>query len=115
MIEPSKDCRAATRYPAVNPTVYLGWWEEPEFRTCLASLKNVSQGGALVHVAMWPPEGSRTWLCVGGKPPSEWAEVAPVSIEHPHEGLFRVHLRFVDMCPYEVFKKAVHGIENGAA
>ena len=110
MPEEIADSRSAARYPAVKSSVYLGWWEEPDYRTCAASLKNLSHGGALVHIAVSPPDSPGLWLCVGGKPPGEWTAVKVVSVEHPHEGLYQVHLKFADVCPYDVFKRAVHGI-----
>lgn len=112
MPERSADTRNSSRYPALRSAVYLGWWEEPEFQTCAAALINVSHGGALVHVAARPPEreGQGMWLCLAGRPPSEWTEVAVVSCETPVAGLFQVRLQFVDSCPYDVFKAAVHGM-----
>jgi hypothetical protein len=105
------DNRCSSRYQAVKNTVYLGWWHEPEFRTCLAELRNLSHGGALVHVAIPPPEGASVWLCLFGTPPGEWVEVAVVSVTSPKAGEHQVRLRFPESCPYEVFNAAVLGIE----
>jgi hypothetical protein len=110
MFERLAETRSAARYPAVCSEVYLGWWEESQFRTRAAALKNVSHGGALVNVALPSPGSSGLWLSMGGTPPTEWTGVSVVTETNPQAGLFQVRLRFVDGCPYDVYKKAVHGI-----
>ena len=50
----------------MSESLYLGWWEEPEFHTCAAALRNVSHGGALVDVAVRSPDGASLWLCLAG-------------------------------------------------
>ena len=110
MDEWSMDHRCSSRYEAVKHAVYLGWWHEPEFRTCRAELKNLSHGGALVHVAIVPPESASLWLCLVGSPPSDWVEVAVVAVTSQHDGLFQLRLKFPESCPYEVFNAAVLGI-----
>ena len=104
------DNRCSSRYPAVKSAVYLGWWEEPEFRTTLAVLRNLSQGGALVNVGLSPPESASFYLCLAGSPPSDWAEVTIVDKNRLIEGGHEVRLMFSDACPYEIFQEAALGI-----
>jgi hypothetical protein len=106
--------RGSVRYQAMRGAVYLGWWDEPDFRTCAARLQNLSHGGALVDVALAPPEGSSLWLCAGGTPPGQWVEGEVVAREAPGPAAYRLHLRFPETCPYELFEAAVLGIETGA-
>ncbi|MCA1686438.1 MAG: hypothetical protein LC745_10790 [Planctomycetia bacterium] len=110
MREEFVDSRGSSRYEAVKSAVYLGWWEEPEFRTCAAALRNLSHGGAMVHVALLPPEGSGLWLCLAGTPPGEWVQVSVVTAAGRAPGPYQVRLMFVESCPYEMFNGAVLGI-----
>src|SRR3954447_20509113 len=109
MREEFVDSRWSSRYEAVKTAVYLGWWEEPEFRTCAAALRNLSHGGALVHVALLPPEGTNLWLCLAGTPPGDWVLVSVVSITGRDPGPFQLRLQFPESCPYEMFNSAVLG------
>jgi hypothetical protein len=106
--------RAASRYEAVKSAVYLGWWEDPEFRTCAARLRNVSQIGALVLVALKPPAEASLWLCLAGTPPGEWVEVQVVSSEDLGSGAVRLRLSFAETCPYAMFEGAVLGRDPAA-
>ena len=103
------DNRGASRYGAVKGSVYLGWWAEPEFRTCAARLIDLSHGGALVHVAIAPPEEPGLWLCLAGAPPGDWVEVEIVVREVLNQDFVKLRLRFPDSCPYELFEGAVLG------
>jgi hypothetical protein len=109
------ESRDSCRYDAVQPMVYLGWWEEPEFRTFAAELRNVSNGGALVVAPVSPPEAGELWICMSGAASSggDWAEVSVVSVADEPDGLYHVRLRFKASCPYEMFTLAVHGISVG--
>jgi hypothetical protein len=104
------DNRCSSRYEAVKSAVYLGWWEEPEFRTTVAVLRNLSQGGALVNVGLMPPETATFYLCLAGAPPSDWAEVTIVDKHRLIEGLHEVRLMFSVSCPYEIFHEAALGL-----
>lgn len=110
MREDFVDSRSSSRYEAVKSAVYLGWWEEPEFRTCAAALRNLSHGGALVHVAVLPNESQAYWLCLAGTPPGEWVEVSVVSVTGSDPGPYQVRLMFPESCPYEMFNGAVLGL-----
>ena len=110
MPEEFVDSRCSSRYETIRSAVYLGWWDEPEFRTCAAALKNLSHGGALVHVAVLPTEGASVWLCLAGTPPGEWVLVSIVSVTGKAPGAFQVRVRFPDSCPYEMFNGAVLGL-----
>jgi hypothetical protein len=112
MREEFTDSRCSSRYEPVKSAVYLGWWDEPEFRTCAAALRNLSHGGALVHVALRPPEGTSLWLCLAGTPPGEWVEVWVVSLTSPRNGQYHLRLKFPEACPYEMFNAAVLGFES---
>src|SRR5262249_14546248 len=58
--------RNSYRYVAVQKTVYVGWWDEPEFRTIVGELRNLSHGGALVVAPVSPPDESVLWVCMSG-------------------------------------------------
>ncbi len=112
MREELVESRGSSRYNAVKTAVYLGWWEEPEFRTCAAALRNLSHGGALVHVAILPGESETCWLCLAGTPPGEWVPVSIVSVTGPAPGPYQVRLKFPESCPYEMFNGAVLGMDG---
>jgi len=107
------DSRCSSRYPAVRTAVYLGWWEEPEFRTSLAELRNLSHGGALLRVAGRPPAGLGLWLCLAGAPPGDWVEVDVVDHSVAAGGVNEVRVKFTEACPYDMFNAAVYGIPRG--
>jgi hypothetical protein len=109
MIEGQMDSRGSSRYEAVKSAIYLGWWEEPEFRTCAARLRNLSSGGALVSVAIAPPKGVSLWLCLAKSPPGEWVEVSPVGRTSVRDGHYELRLKFPESCPFELFEVAVLG------
>lgn len=104
------DNRCSSRYEAVKSAVYLGWWEDSEFRTTLAVLRNLSQGGALVSVGLSPPDNVGLYLCLAESPPSDWVEVTIVDKNRRIEGVHEVRLMFPEACPYEIFHVAALGI-----
>lgn len=108
------DNRGASRHGAVKSAIYLGWWAEAEFRTCAARLVDLSHGGALVHVAILPPEETGLWLCLAGAPPGDWMEVEVVARETVSEDFVKLRLRFPESCPYELFEGAVLGHNVGS-
>ena len=55
MHEPSFDNRCSSRYEAVKSAIFLGWWEELAFCTCIAVLRNLSHGGAFVNQSLTIP------------------------------------------------------------
>ena len=112
MQEDYVDNRCSSRYEPVKNSVYLGWWEEPEFRSSPAILRNLSHGGALVHLTQTPPPETGLWLCLAGSPPNEWVEVLVIDQAMLVEGLHEVHLKFPDSCPYELFNGAVLGFDR---
>jgi hypothetical protein len=115
MLEASveRENRHSFRYEPVQPLVFLGWWEEPGFHTLAAELKNLSHGGALVVASEAPPEGEALWVCMTGVPGGDWAGVSVVSVTERSPTRFEIRARFVEMCPYEMFSLAVHGISVG--
>jgi PilZ domain len=110
----SKENRQSFRYDPVQSLVYLGWWEEPGFHTVAAELKNLSHGGALLVAPDSPPEGEALWVCMTGMPGGDWAGVTVVSVTERSPTQVEIRLRFVEMCPYEMFTLAVHGISVGS-
>ena len=106
------ESRWSSRYEAVKTAVYLGWWEEPEFRTGAAALRHLSHGGAMVNVAVLPGKGQGLWLCLAGTPPGDWVLVEVVTVEGAEGGPFRVGLKFPESCPYEMFNAAVLGLDG---
>jgi hypothetical protein len=104
------ESRDSSRYEPVRSAVYLGWWEEPEFRTYPAVLRNLSHGGALVTVGASPVRDRPLYLCLASSPPGDWAEVEVVDAEPLFEDVHQVRLRFAGACPYELFNAAVLGL-----
>ena len=115
MLEVSMESRQSYRYDAVQSPTFLGWWDEPEFRTFAAELRNVSYGGALLVTPLAPPASTDLWLCMSSPSSvaADWAEVSVVSVTDEPDGLYHVRLRFNESCPYEMFNLAVHGISVG--
>jgi hypothetical protein len=105
--EDFREKRAASRYDAVRSLVYLGWWEDDEFRTCAGSLQNLSQSGALINAGQAPPETAPVYLCLAGAEPGEWVETTCSVTTRPRDVFYRLRLRFSEACPYDFFRSAV--------
>lgn len=105
--EDFREKRAASRYDAVRSLVYLGWWEDEEFRTCAGSLQNLSHSGALINAGQAPPGTAPVYLCLAGGGPGEWVETACVATTRALGVSFRLRLRFDGACPYDFFRSAV--------
>ncbi|MGE3818215.1 MAG: PilZ domain-containing protein [Isosphaeraceae bacterium] len=112
IVEDRLENRRSCRYDAVRSAVYLGWWEEPDFRCCAAELRNLSQGGALIDVPIPPPQDAVLYLCMGESATAHWTEAAVVSVTNPRDRVYRIRLAFSETCPYEMFNLAVFGISG---
>ena len=109
----ARENRKSFRYEPVQSSVYFGWWEEPGFRTLAGTLKNISHGGAFVLTSEPLPRGERVWLCLTDIPGGDWSEVVVLSVTQRSPTCHEVRVRFVEMCPYELFTLAVHGVSAG--
>jgi hypothetical protein len=75
-------------------------------------LTNISLGGCAAQVESFPPAGDRVWLRLAGLPSSPWIQASVVeTIKRGRFGWTRrlVRLRFIESCPYDLFKAAIEG------
>jgi hypothetical protein len=111
------DRRSAPRYPTRGTAAVIGWAEGEEHRTIVATLLDISMGGVSATVEVFPPRGEAVWLRLDGENPSPWIKASVV--EASTTGcLFwarrRVRLRFLENCPYDLFKGAIEGFTHEA-
>jgi hypothetical protein len=106
------DRRGAPRYATQGTAAVIGWAVGEEHRTIPATLIDISLGGSSAWVESFPPRGEAVWFRLDGENPSPWIKASV--IEAITKGyLFwtrkRVRLRFLEACPYDVFKAAIEG------
>jgi hypothetical protein len=113
----SHERRSATRYVASNPPAFLGWYEGDRYCSTPVKVIDLSMGGILVEVEVFPPSKGEVWLSLVGQKPSQWVEVSIVqrSREWQHLKLRRrLRLKFLASCPYEFFEVAIEGFNLSA-
>src|SRR3954468_23762940 len=108
-----KERRNSHRYTPTRAEACLCWWEGRQFYSVPARLRNLSTSGALIEVENGRPPAKRVWICLAGRSPAEWA---PASVQDEKEdaseaGILR--LNFFEPFPYEPFKAAVWGEQEG--
>ena len=109
------DRRHAQRYATSGTSGIIGWSEGDEQRTTPATLIDISLGGCAAHVTIFPPTESPVWVRLVSLPSSPWIEASVVATVK--RGSFAwtkrlVRLRFVEGCPYDVFKAAIDGFSR---
>lgn len=99
--------RRTPRYKAADTPALLGWTHGDAFRTCPATLINISRDGALVVAHGWPPIEESVWLSVEGQVPTDWLEATVVGPMELREGLPRLRLSFREPCPLPFLETAI--------
>lgn len=97
------DRRESPRYTPAESRVWVGWWKGTRFRIIHAELVNLSQGGALVHLAGRPPSSQPVWICVGSPHPMDYVQARVLDSSERPSGSFRVRLEFHSPCPTAFF------------
>jgi hypothetical protein len=109
------DRRTAPRYLTGGTTAVIGWSEGNEYRTIGAKLIDISVGGFSAYVETFPPRGVAAWLRLDGSNQSRWIKASVIAASKT--GLLfsirrRVRLRFLEACPYDLFKGAIRGFTH---
>src|SRR3954454_3259712 len=100
--EVSQDRRRAPRYPAAVDLAQVGWWEDQQFRTAPARLKDISSGGAALLVDGQDVSSSSLWMCLVGEKPTGWISANLAGAHTSEDGVQLVRLSFAESCPYDV-------------
>jgi hypothetical protein len=105
----------APRYAANGNPALLVWAEGNEWRGTPASVVDFGFEGCLLRVDRFPPRDAPAWLCLAATGPAPWIE-ATVAMT-ARKGRFSwtrrlVQMRFLEPCPYDVFKAAVRGFSQ---
>jgi len=111
LLELHQEHRLWERYPPAREThASLTWFDHKVEHTALGKLMNISGGGAAVLTDATLPDEQPLWLTLG----AESDAITPVecrlvvaSIDA--SGLRIARLRFVELCPMDLFEFAVHG------
>jgi hypothetical protein len=102
--------RASERYEVDEVRAHLVWGEGGRDRASVAIL-NVSLGGALLITDETPMPVDPVWLWCGLRGESHWAELEVLARQKAPMGMMMLRVRFLETCPYELFKLAAFKTE----
>jgi hypothetical protein len=75
-------------------------------------LINISLGGCAARVTTFPPNDGEVWIGLTASESTSWIRASVVeTIRRGRFGRTRrlVRLRFIESCPYDLFKAAIEG------
>jgi hypothetical protein len=110
------DRRSAPRYTAGETAAVIGWAVGEEHRTIAATLIDISVGGILASVESFPPRGEVVWFRLDGEVPSAWVKASVIATTTTGCLAWtrrRIRLRFLESCPYDLFKSAIESCPPG--
>ena len=112
---PGMNSCSAPRYAANGNAALLVWAEGQAWRGGSASVVDFGFDGCTLRVDDFPPRGGAAWLCLAATGPSPWLQGTVIAtIKKGRFSWVRrlVHLRFLEPCPYDVFKAAIGGFSR---
>lgn len=102
-----RDRRLAPRYAPARDATQLGWWEDGQFRTADARLRNISSGGAAVNLGGTGPDTAGAWVCILMPGTDVWVQASVAGAVAAEDGTPHVRLTFAEPCPDDVLISAV--------
>ena len=98
--------RTHPRLPAAANTAHLEWWQGGAYRSSVARLVDISEGGAMLIAEQRPHVSQGLWLRLRGPVETPWigGQVVRVAGENT------VAVAFDRPCPRDFFESAVLGI-----
>jgi hypothetical protein len=114
----ARDRRIAPRYAASGTAAVISWPDGTGYRSISARMIDISLGGFSAWVETFPPRFTALWLRLDSDYPSAWLKVSV--IETVQSGYLvwtrrRVRGRFLEACPYDLFKGAIEGFSHEIA
>lgn len=103
----AQERRESIRHPAVDASVWAGWWEGDEFGVTEGKLIDLSRGGALVVLGERPPGRDPVWFYKESGEALATVRGYVVRTTVAPEGAFAVRFRFVTQCPTFFFQAAL--------
>jgi hypothetical protein len=83
------------------------WTEQKKRRDVPARLVNICRAGAALITRIPPPMGETVMVRIVGDDPTPWVEGIVLGVDPNDKGLYRVRLKFRDLCPNLFLKAAV--------
>lgn len=83
------------------------WTEPKKRREVPARLVNVCRAGAALMTRVPPPLGGVLMVRIVGEDPTPWVEGIVLGADRNEKGLYRVRVKFRDLCPNFFLKAAV--------
>jgi hypothetical protein len=83
------------------------WTEQKKRREAPARLVNVCRAGAALITRVAPPMGETLMVRIVGQDPTPWVEGIVLGVDKNEKGLYRVRMKFRDLCPNLFLKAAV--------
>jgi hypothetical protein len=107
--------RIAPRYATSGTAAVISWPVGTDYRTTGARMIDISLGGFSAIVETFPPCWTTLWIRLDGKNPSDWLRAVVIGTVQ-NGCLFwtrrRVRGRFLEACPYDLFKGAIDGFSQ---
>ncbi len=85
----------------------LSWSEEKRSREVPARLANICRAGAALLTRVPPPMPGTVMVRIVGDDPTPWVEGTVLGVDRTDKGLYRVRMKFRDLCPNLFLKAAV--------
>lgn len=102
--------RSITRYEAVGAAI-LEWQDGHESWSIPVSFLDISQNGARVAASRAPRRGTAVWLIVNDGRSETRLHATVVGVRRRWLRLPIVRLRFEGLCPYDVLRVAIRGMD----
>ncbi len=104
--------RATCRYVPANRDVTMGWWKDGVYHAEPCLLLDFSMGGMGIKSAVEPTGAAEVGIKtgLGDDSDQDWQALEVVHVRPlGRKGPYKVHLRFRDSCPYDLFKRVMAG------
>jgi PilZ domain len=110
ILEHHHDRRIWQRFPVRESRAKLTWLEDGLAKTALATLLNISGGGAAIIVDAIAPADTPIWFDLesDGRAPEPVESRLVVRSLDP-SGVTITRIKFIDVCPILLFELAIHG------
>jgi hypothetical protein len=105
--KPAGDAFRTNPRHASRARARLSWSEERRRREVPARLVNVCRAGAALLTRVPPPLPGTVMVRIVGGDPTPWVDGDVLGVDRTDKGLYRVRVKFRDLCPNLFLKAAV--------
>lgn len=91
--------RESVRHPAIDPGVWVGWWDGDDFGVVEGRMTDLSRGGAQIWMDVRPPSREPIWFYKETGDVLATVRGYVVRSGVSREGGYAVRFRFATICP----------------